>query len=231
MAAVMDSLYFRSARRVNSYAAAKSKDRGISSLTFIDFEKVPKRFVIYGQLLFVSLVLKEWDPSIETFSMGEGDRDVTPDNPAYDASSPVICTYRDGAHVWETCLAEAPTTAEGRAAIKCRELDAAKVNATHRIFTRRDGLGAAIRFENCLFLNSIMQRVPPERFTCQMERRFLEDILTNQRQTNLDSLLSIPGVDKGKMLATAARFIHTGRVKVDLDHEELNLLTPLTLVC
>ncbi|ANB72760.1 hypothetical protein AYM40_10590 [Paraburkholderia phytofirmans OLGA172] len=70
MAAVMDSLYFRSARRVNSDAAARSKDRGISSLTFIYFEKVPRRFVIYGQLLFVSLVLKEWGASIETFSMG-----------------------------------------------------------------------------------------------------------------------------------------------------------------
>ncbi|MFL9910465.1 hypothetical protein [Paraburkholderia sp. RL17-337-BIB-A] len=228
MGAVENFLHLRPARRVNSHAAATSKDRGINTVTFIDFEKVPKRFVIYGQLLLVSLVLKEWDPAVETFWMGQGDREVTADNPAYDASAPVISRYRDGACVWETCIQEQPKSSEARAATKCRELDAAMSGAKHRIFTRLDGLAAAVRFENCLFLNSLIQRVPMDRFTCRIERRILDDVLSDEGCTSLDDLLGKRGIDVAKMLASVGRAIHTGRVTADLNLEPIHLLTPLT---
>ncbi|MGF6507679.1 hypothetical protein [Paraburkholderia sp. 32] len=217
---VENPFYVRPARRVNTYAAAKAKRRRGAEMITVDFEKVDRRFMIYGETLAAFLILQEWNPKVKIFYMGEGRWPVT-DSDALDQSAPVIVKLVTDAEIWTTCCTVAPSTERGMKRMKVRELEAQKNGAVHRIFTQADGIAQRPRLENYVQMNAWLHRVPRERFDCRLEAKVIRDALRAHKTTTLDYLLRVDGVSDAKMHGTVARLLHSGDLEavVSLDKE------------
>ena len=218
---VENPFYVRPARRVNSYAAAKAKRRGGAQMIEVDFEKVDRRFMIYGETLAAFLILQEWDPMVKFFYMGEGKWPVTEADPAFDQSAPVISKLVTDAEIWTTCCTELPSTKRGTRRVGTRELEAKNNGAVHHCFTQADGIAQRRRLENYVQMNAWLHRVPRERFDCRFETTVIRDALRVHQTTTLDYLLRVEGVSNPKMHGTVARLLHSGDLEavVSLDRQ------------
>ncbi|WP_156132241.1 hypothetical protein [Paraburkholderia terrae] len=201
----------------------------------MDFKKVPpnpdqsRRYAIYGDVLACFLFLQEWEPSVVSFGMGEGKRPVTEDDPAVDASAPVISKLASGEYVWTTCVTGLPKSKRGKNRLDACAREAREQGARHQIFTYDDGRANHQRLENVVTLNSMLHRVPGDRYDCRVELAAIRDALKLRPTTTLEYLQAAEGVSVAKMQGSVAALLHSGDLETvkGLDRETFSLVSEL----
>lgn len=232
---VENPFWVRMDRRIGTYAAAMSDRRGVATVRFVDFKKMPlnklqpRRYAVYGDLLACFLILQEWDTGVKEFGMGEGKAPVTLEDPGVDASAPVISVYTSGECMWTTCMEEMPTTKSGEQQLAARIAEAKANGASHQVFTYQDGRANWQRLENYVFLNPMLHRTPGDRFDCRYELGVIRGALKVRETTTLGYLQAAEGISIARMQGTVAGLLHSGDLETvkGLDSKPFTLRSEL----
>ena len=92
-----------------------------------------------------------------------------------------------------------------------------------------EGRAHATRLENFVFLNPMLQRVPPERYDCRFELKAIDDALKRNTTTTLEFLQGCEGISIPKMQGCVASLLHSGDLEPvkGLDRERFSLISEL----
>lgn len=220
------------ARRVNSFVILRSKKRRHCSTTFMALEKFPCTVAAYGNVTPVSLLMKEFDPDIVSYTPGadfEDPEGIPRDQRAIDSCIPILCKYKKGTECWELFPEDDTDPPVDARRLRLLGEKAAGVGAVAAAFTAEDAHRLSQRYANCVMLNGMIRGARIEEYDCRREHDAVLDVCEKRGRTHLYELCQVLSHDPAMVMSETARMIRDGILKTELNRKAFTLVSPLEI--
>jgi hypothetical protein len=196
--------------------AIRNRAQKVSNLWIFDSPKNNRRLTVSGDVAFLHLVLLEGDPNVSGYDLIDDPFRITSNS----QQGYVRLRLKDGSQAWLT-LGRHRTRDTSNDDQACRDsvLQAKASNAgvalIHR--TELDLAGRDVLIDNWLTLCAIMTRA--RSYACHVETERFLSCFARYDAPSISSMLAMPEIDPGVMLAVVAKALQSGRYSADLDRQ------------
>lgn len=207
--------------------AIRKRAQKVSNLWIFDSPKNNRRLTVSGDVAFLHLVLLESDCDVLGYDLIDDPFRITSNS----QHGYVRLRLKDGSQAWLTfgrqrtrdSASDDPASRDSTLQVKANDAGATLI---HR--TDLDLAGREVFIDNWLMLCAVMTRA--RLHPCHVETERFLSCFARQEAPTVSSMLAIPEVDPGVMLAVIAKALQSGRYGADLDRRLFGTSTQIRRV-